>query len=136
MIWRLIIMQTFYIPVSIAELIDKITILEIKLERINDAQKIQHVTYEHNLLKKVVLDYNIDVKEFPVSKYFADLKLANENIWDAENLLRIAEDNKLYDENFVRAAREAFINNMKRHHIKQKINAYFQSNILEEKQYG
>jgi len=129
-------MQTFYIPVSIAELIDKITILEIKLERINDAQKIQHVTYEHNLLKKVVLDYNIDVKEFPVSKYFADLKLANENIWDAENLLRIAEDNKLYDENFVRAAREAFINNMKRHHIKQKINAYFQSNILEEKQYG
>lgn len=136
MIWRLIIMQTFYIPVSIAELIDKITILEIKLERINNAQKIQHVTYEHNLLTKVMLDYNIDVKEFPVDQYFADLKLANEKIWDAENLLRIADDSKLYDEHFVQAAREAFTNNMKRHQIKQKINVYFQSNILEEKQYG
>lgn len=129
-------MQTFYIPVSIAELIDKITILEIKLERITDAQKIQHVTYEHNLLTKVMLDYNIDVKEFPVDKYFADLKLANEQIWDAENLLRIAEDSQLHDEQFVQAAREAFTNNMKRHHIKQKINVYFQSNIVEEKQYG
>lgn len=129
-------MQTFYIPVSIAELIDKITILEIKLERINDVQKIQHVTYEHNLLKKVMLDYNIDVKEFPVSEYVAHLKSANEKIWDAENALRMAEDSQLYDEQFVRAAREAFTNNMKRHQIKQKINVYFQSNILEEKQYG
>lgn len=129
-------MQTCYIPVSIAELIDKITILEIKLERINNAQKIQHVTYEHNLLTKVMLDYNIDVKEFPVDQYFADLKLANEKIWDAENLLRAAENSQLYDEHFVQAAREAFTNNMKRHHIKQKINVYFQSNILEEKQYG
>ena len=83
-----------------------------------------------------MLDYNIDVNEFPISKYFADLKLANENIWDAENLLRIADDNQLYDEHFVRAAREAFINNMKRHHIKQKINVHYQSNIVEEKQYG
>lgn len=83
-----------------------------------------------------MLDYNIDVKEFPVDQYFADLKLANEKIWDAENLLRIADNSKLYDEHFVQAAREAFTNNMKRHHIKQKINVYFQSNILEEKQYG
>lgn len=129
-------MQTFCIPVSIAELIDKVTILEIKSERFVDDKKIQHVLYEHNLLKKVMLSHNINVSALPLSEYFADLKLANEKIWDAENSLRISEDKQEYDETFIQAAREAFTYNTKRHGIKQKINAHFQSDILEEKQYG
>ena len=83
-----------------------------------------------------MLNNHIDIDIAPLSEYFAELKLANEKIWDAENLLRIAEDNANYDEYFIKAARDAFIYNTKRHGIKQKINAYFQSDILEEKQYG
>jgi len=129
-------MQTLCVPVSIGELIDKITILEIKLERIVDEAKKKRVLHEYNLLMEVVFVQSLHIDQNPLLELMNELRFANTQIWDAENILRQCELNAVYDKTFQQAARTAFTFNTVRHGIKQRINTLFDSNITEEKQYG
>lgn len=129
-------MANLLIPVSIGELIDKITILEIKQEKVIDVSKLNNITNEYNLLKQIVLVHNIDMNSKELSSLVEHLKFANEQIWNAENILRnlISDDN--YNSVFIEAAKTAHTYNAQRYECKQKINQHLNSPILEEKQYG
>lgn len=121
------------IPVSVGELIDKITILEIKLERIKDIEKIKNVKKEYTELKNIENDLkkNKDFEE----KYFSKLKQVNIQLWNIEDEIRIFEKNKNFDDNFLKLARSVYKLNDERSVLKRKINLEYGSEYIEEKDY-
>lgn len=129
-------MKKITIPISLGELIDKITILEIKISNIVNVEKVKKVKHEHHLLMQVMFMQKIPINEEPMSLWIKELHDCNQKIWDAENILRQQESSASHSELFRKAAVDAFSYNMKRHAVKQSINQYFNSEITEEKQYG
>jgi hypothetical protein len=129
-------MKTITVPVSIGELIDKITILEIKIERLTDEEKRKRVKHEHHLLMQVLVRHKIPIHDSPLLQWSKELHDANKVIWNAEDELRKCELKRDFGESFQTAAQNAFTYNGKRYAVKQAINAYFNSDITEEKQYG
>ena len=119
------------IEVSIGEVIDKITILQIKSERISDKIKLEHINKELNILESTLSDSNIDVPELMVK----NLKSVNEQLWDAEDILREKEKIELYDDEFIKCAVADSVLNDKRFLIKNEINNFCNSNIKEQKSY-
>lgn len=119
------------IPVAVGELFDKISILEIKQERITDENKLKYVNTELCLLKKVVNDSLINVDK----SLYDELKAVNERLWDTEDLIREKEESESFDEELVRLARADAIFNDKRFLVKKKINEYCGSSIIEQKSY-
>ena len=117
-------------PISIGELFDKITILEIKLENYTDVVKILHVTNEINELRKLAADIDADVIE-----EVAELKEVNKIIWDNEDHARTYGPNKSYDLIFMTLAAKTYESNTRRAQIKQAINKKCNSNIVETKSY-
>lgn len=115
------------IPVSIGELVDKLTILEIKREKINDITKLEKANKEYCELKKL---YNNLYEE-----EYKELKQINLQLWEIEDNIRIKEKNKKFDEEFVQLARSVYITNDKRYEIKNKINIKSNSEINEVKSY-
>lgn len=115
------------IPVSIGELVDKLTILEIKREKINDLTKLEKANKEYCELKK--LYNNLYEKEYN------DLKQINLKLWEIEDNIRIKEKNKEFDEEFIELARSVYITNDKRFKIKNIINIKSNSEINEVKSY-
>lgn len=120
------------IPVSLGELIDKITILEIKQDKIKDSEKNKNITFELNLL--------IDkLNSFPSNNELVDLKNklkeVNTQLWDIEDQIRICEKRNNFDREFINLARNVYITNDKRFEIKNKINKKFSSDIQEVKSY-
>lgn len=113
------------VEISKAELIDKITILEIKMDKINDEQKLVNVKHELDTLK--TLEFHTHLKK--------DLKQINELIWEVEDRLRVLENEKKFNSEFVTKARMVYILNDIRADIKKTINVETQSNIIEEKSY-
>lgn len=113
------------IPVSYGELFDKITILQIKKEKIQS----------DNVLKelKLLLELSNNIKVS--SELFYQLKLVNETLWDIEDNIRIKEKKQQFDQEFIDLARAVYIENDKRALIKKKINVELNSKITEEKQY-
>lgn len=120
-------MNVIHIPVSPAELLDKITILEIKQERISDEEKLQNIEKELALLQD-------ELEKLPQSSRLEDLKtklkMANEKIWDSEELVRKHWDN---DNECLKQARISHAGNDERFHTKRAINELVGSDILEEK---
>lgn len=129
-------MTRITIPISLGELIDKLTILEIKISNIVDENKNNKVKREHHLLMQVVLANEIPINQEPLASWIKDLHSHNEKIWNAENILRQQQSKGLYKEKFQEAAQDAFMYNMKRHEVKQNINNHYNSDLTEEKQYG
>ena len=121
------------IPVSVGELIDKITILEIKLERIKDKEKIKNVEKEYIELKNIENDLK-KTKDFE-EKYFSKLKQVNIQLWNIEDEIRIFEKNKNFDDNFLKLARSVYKLNDERSVLKRKINLEYGSEYIEEKDY-
>lgn len=121
------------IPVSTGELIDKITILEIKKIKINDKLKLTLINKEHKYLKDI-LTAKIKLTK-PVKENYSLLKKINSMLWDIEDKKRKAEKNKKFDKTFISLARKVYIYNDKRAEVKSIINNITGSDIVEVKSY-
>tara|TARA_B100000700_G_C14943158_1_gene807797 strand:+ start:116 stop:502 length:387 start_codon:yes stop_codon:yes gene_type:complete len=125
-------MKKILAEISVGELADKLTILEIKLEMISNKESLNTIKKEHQALSKVDLT-GIDKKEYKV--LFDELKLINRKLWDIENEKRLYEKNSDFGEKFIRVSRDVHFMNDERSKIKSKINRTFNSNIEEVKEY-
>jgi len=118
------------VPISLGELVDKISILEIKKQMISDPHKLENINQELDLLDSVLKDTRCDVvKEKQL------LKSINTKLWHIEDSLRQKEKNQEFDDKFVDLARQVYITNDERFRIKSKINSKYGSVIVEEKSY-
>ena len=119
--------------VSAGELLDKISILEIKLEKISDKSSLEQLKKEYKILKE---NQNSTIKiEGKIEDLFKSLKNINFKLWNIEDRLRICEKNKDFGKEFIELARKVYLNNDKRSKIKSDINKTLDSNIVEIKQY-
>ena len=119
--------------ISAGELLDKISILEIKLEKIKDKVNRSEINKEYKILKKVQ-NSSLEVTE-KLKTLFKEIKEVNVNLWNIEDKLRICEKNKDFGQTFIELARGVYLNNDKRSKIKSEINKILGSNIREIKQY-
>ena len=126
-------MNKIYIEASAGELIDKITILEIKKEKISDKSSLEIINKEYSSLKES-MEKNIELND-EIKKLWSELKTLNLKLWEIEDGKRLAEKNKKFDENFIELARNVYKCNDMRAIIKSKINQLSGSNIREVKQY-
>jgi len=121
------------IQISPGELIDKFTILDIKLDRIKEKDKIQNIRKEHKILKRHI------EKNLPQSKRLgmltSKLKTINKNLWDIEDQIRICERKGDFKKKFITLARSVYQKNDLRSSYKREINEMLGSEILEEKSY-
>ena len=120
------------IPISLAELLDKISILMIKEIKITDKKKISLVQEELKLLNKTL---NKHISKNKIQNYLDSLFEVNSKLWIIEDDIRNCERNKKFDQNFIELARAVYFTNDKRSEIKTKINKEFDSKIVEVKSY-
>jgi hypothetical protein len=120
-------------PIGIGELIDKITILEIKSERISDQAKLRNVSNELKVLRELKSITGLDTPE--MTPYEHELKTLNATLWDIENEVRELEARKNFGARFIELARSVYLTNDRRARTKQNINMAFGSQIVEEKSY-
>ena len=118
------------IPVSLGELVDKITILKIKLKFLSGQRK-ANVKNEYDLLNNELRNSSIIIRE----DLIADLQMTNQKLWELEDKIRVKELNNDFKEDFVELARNIYKLNDKRYEIKNKINKKYNSIIFEEKIY-
>ena len=118
-------------PISLGELIDKITILEIKQIHMTGI-KLKNVDKELNLLKKILQDKNLEINIDLINC----LKEINNNLWKIEDSIRIKERDKKFDKEFIELARSVYKENDKRASIKKEINQKYNSELVEEKSYN
>ena len=118
------------VPISVGELIDKITILEIKKNKLKNL-KLKNILKELCFLREVLEKNNILI---PDEIYF-QLKSINLKLWDIEDKIRIKEKNKEFDNEFIELARSVYLNNDRRSETKKELNVMFNSEIIEEKSY-
>ena len=121
------------IPVSVGEVMDKITILEIKAERINDSEKYVNVKRELTSLKPLVDTKLLCAPE--ITALVAKLKTINETLWDIEDNIRERELAKDFGDSFIALARAVYITNDQRAEVKRQINLATGSTLIEEKSY-
>ena len=118
-------------PISIGELVDKITILEIKKNKFQNS-KLENVLKELSFLRKLMEKHQIEITD----DLFTQLKEINLTLWNIEDQIRIKEKNKEFDNIFIELARSVYFTNDKRSEIKKKINRLSNSEITEEKSYA
>ena len=118
-------------PISIGELVDKITILEIKKNKLQNS-KLGNVLKELSFLRKLMAKHQIEITD----NLFTQLKEINLKLWNIEDQIRIKEKNKEFDNIFIELARSVYFTNDKRSEIKKRINRLSNSEITEEKSYA
>ena len=118
-------------PISIGELVDKITILEIKKNKLKNS-KLGNVLKELSFLRKLIAKHQIEITD----DLFTQLKEINLTLWNIEDQIRIKEKNKEFDNIFIELARSVYFKNDKRAEIKKNINLLSNSEITEEKFYS
>ena len=121
--------------ISVGELFDKITILNIKLKKINDPMKLKNVKTELDSLKEQSNKINLTDNE-TLKKYVQKLQDINEELWDIENNKRECEANKDFGEKFIEISRNVHFKNDIRASVKKEINLLSDSKINEEKEYS
>ena len=126
-------MNKIIVEVSIGELLDKISILEIKLEKIKDPQKLKFITNEHSILKNQ-LDNNVESND-KLNELFQSLKEINTRLWKIEDDKRQCEKDKDFGEKFIKLSRDVHFLNDDRAKIKLEINNLTGSTIKEIKEY-
>ncbi|MCF7858929.1 MAG: DUF6165 family protein [Candidatus Cloacimonetes bacterium] len=119
------------IEISIGEVVDKVTILEIKKEKFRDVEKLKNVQKEYQLLKKYIEEAGIKNN----SSEFLKLKEVNQKLWHIEDNIRIKESKGEFDDEFIQLARSVYFENDDRAAIKKEINLNFGSGLIEEKEY-
>lgn len=126
--------QLIHVPIAPGELVDKITILDIKLERIVDTAKLENIRRELDLLR------DVQRRHLPSDAAMADferrLREVNGRIWTLEDTIRECERSKSFDELFLETARAIYRTNDERAAVKREINLYLGSQIVEEKSYA
>jgi hypothetical protein len=126
-------MNEILIPISPGELLDKITILQIKSERIADAAKVANVQTELGMLEKVWRETVNDDEQ--IRALTSELKSINEALWEIEDDIRDEERNRRFGERFIELARAVYVTNDERANAKKKVNLHLNSSIVEEKSY-
>ena len=121
------------IPVSLGELLDKISILEIKNKKITNESKLVNIKKELSGVKNVLKELDINMSE--ANDLFEDLYKINLSLWEIEDSIRLLEKNEDFGKDFVKLARSVYITNDKRFEVKNKINQLFKSQYIEEKSY-
>jgi Family of unknown function (DUF6165) len=118
-------------PTSIGEVLDKISILQIKSERIKDKNKLENIFRELGLLTILCSNQGL---EFNVP-LFDSLKKVNEELWEIEDAIRLKEKAQAFDGEFIALARSVYLTNDRRARIKGELNVLFKSDLMEEKSY-
>ena len=121
------------IEVSVGEIVDKLTILDIKMTNILDVEKLKNISKEYGYLKDVVEE---DLGIPTTSDEYIKLLNINKELWDIEDDIRDKERNQEFDNKFIDLARAVYITNDKRAEAKKEINLKFGSNFVEEKSYA
>ncbi|REN02596.1 hypothetical protein DSI35_18475, partial [Mycobacterium tuberculosis] len=119
------------VPVSFGELLDKISILQIKSERISDEAKLANIRTELSALEKTWMAHPAGVKD--IARLRAELKAVNERLWDIEDNIRLQDKAQAFDDHFVELARSVYQQNDERARIKKDINLALGSLYVEEK---
>jgi hypothetical protein len=126
-------MKELLVPLSPGELLDKITILRIKVARIQDAAKLANVKRELSLLEQTWKDSGGTVHDVALDE--RALENVNERLWDIEDRIRDKEAHQTFDREFIELARAVYICNDERAAIKKRINLQLGSSLVEEKSY-
>jgi hypothetical protein len=121
--------------ISVGELFDKITILNIKTKKIQDSEKLMNIKNELNFLNNQASNINVKDQE-SLNKNINKLQSINEELWDIENYKRECEANKDFGEKFIELSRDVHFKNDIRAQIKKEINLLTDSIIVEEKEYS
>jgi Family of unknown function (DUF6165) len=124
--------QDILVPISVGELMDKITILEIKSERIKNPSQLENILRELEALRAVRLR---DIQRAMLDKLSAELKRVNAKLWDVEDAIRDCEARSDFGEPFIELARMVYQLNDERSRLKKAINLASGSRIIEEKSY-
>ena len=119
-------------PISLGELVDKISILIIKQKNINDETKLDHVKKELDFLQKTLMNY---VQQEEINNYLENLININSKLWNIEDDIRECERKKLFDQSFIDLARSVYFTNDERAKVKNNINKTFGSELVEVKSY-
>ena len=119
-------------PISLGELIDKISILIIKQKNITDETKLDHVKKELDFLQKTLMNY---VQQEEINNYLENLININSRLWNIEDDIRECERKKLFDQTFIDLARSVYFTNDERAKVKNDINKIFGSELVEVKSY-
>ena len=126
-------MNKILVEVSVGELLDKISILEIKKEKIKDSEKLKYINDEHSILKGQ-LEQNVKSDD-KLNNLFQSLKEINAKLWVIEDDKRMCEKNSDFTENFIKLSRDVHFLNDNRAKIKLEINNHTGSKIKEIKEY-
>ncbi|HCV87704.1 MAG TPA: hypothetical protein DGU02_00825 [Alphaproteobacteria bacterium] len=121
------------VPVSVGEVVDKVTILEIKSDRISDEAKLRNIRTELDQLRPMVSGGVFDSAE--VTALFDGLRAVNGELWDIEDNIRAEEAAGRFGDRFVELARAVYVTNDRRAELKKKINLATGSDLVEEKSY-
>ncbi len=124
-------LSNIFAPISVGELIDKITILEIKQNHMK-AHKLMNVEKELKLLRLILKNEKLEID----MDLFKDLKNINNNLWEIEDKIRMKESKQQFDKDFIKLARSVYKENDKRASIKREINQKYNSGLIEEKSYN
>ena len=127
-------MSEISVPVSFGELLDKISILQIKSERMDDPAKLVNVRAELTALEQTWMAH--PAAGHDIVRLRAELKAVNERLWDIEDEVRVKERAGTFDADFVRLARSVYFENDERARIKKAINLALGSAYVEEKSYA
>ena len=127
-------LEEILVQIAPGELVDKITILEIKLQNIKDEVKLANILKEYNILIEI-RDRHLKHNK-SLDSLIAELKVTNEKLWEIEDLIREHEDAKDFGESFIELARSVYFTNDKRAKLKWKINMVMESDLVEEKSYS
>lgn len=126
-------MSEIQVPVSFGELLDKLSILQIKSERITDVAKLANVRREMAALEQTWQAHAASGRD--IAGLLAELKAVNERLWDIEDAVRLKERDQAFDAEFVALARSVYQNNDERARVKKAINLALGSGYVEEKSY-
>ena len=119
-------------PISLGELVDKVSILIIKQKNITDETKLDHVKKELDFLQKTLMNY---VQQEEINNYLENLININSKLWNIEDDIRECERKKMFDQTFIDLARSVYFTNDERAKVKNDINKTFGSELVEVKSY-
>jgi hypothetical protein len=120
------------VPVSVGEMIDKLSILQVKKKKISNPEKLSYVNKEFELLYNLSTDF---LNNMEIENLYHELVETNSALWDIEDKLRVAEKDQKFDDEFVSLARKVYFTNDERFRLKNEINSLTSSEIREVKDY-
>lgn len=120
------------VPVSVGELIDKLSILQVKKTKVKNSEKLEYIKKEFELLYNLSAEY---LNDMTIENLYHDLVTTNSNLWEIEDRLRVLEKDGRFEGEFIDLARKVYFTNDKRFELKNEINALTSSEIREVKEY-